>query len=167
MTEDVQDNITIRAASVVDAPRVCRLIEPFVARKQLLHRSTEEISRLIKNGFVAEMSGEVVGFSAIDIYSRKMAELVCLAVAESCQGKGVGRLLVESCIQRAREHKVHELMAISAAEDFMKSCGFDFTLPEQKKAFFIHPGESSTLMRTKASSCDHCKVGEESQSKQT
>jgi len=141
MKEDVENEITYHTASVDDVPHVCQLIEPFVKRKQLLYRSTEEISDLTKNGFVAEMSGEVVGFSAIDIYSRKMAELVCLAVAESCQGKGVGRKLVELCIRCAKENNVHELMAISAADEFMKSCGFDFTLPEQKKAFFIHPGE--------------------------
>jgi len=32
-------------------------------------------------------------------------------------------------------------MAISTSDDFLMQCGFDYSLPNQKRALFIHPGE--------------------------
>jgi hypothetical protein len=37
----------------------------------------------------------------------------------------------------AEDLNVLEVMAITANEEFFRSCGFDFTLPGQKKALFI------------------------------
>jgi hypothetical protein len=33
-------------------------------------------------------------------------------------------------------------MAITSKEDFFRQCGFDFTLPGEKKALFIHTTKS-------------------------
>jgi amino-acid N-acetyltransferase len=71
------------------------------------------------------------------VYSKKLAEVRSLAVAEELRGKGVGKKLVDSCVNLAHELNVLEVMAITANEDFFRSCGFDFTLPGQKKALFI------------------------------
>ena len=85
--------------------------------------------------------GRIVGFATLEIYSRKLAEVRALVVADDQKGKGVGRMLVEACIQRAREEDIMEVMAISSAESFFLSCGFGFTLPDEKKAFFLQTGK--------------------------
>jgi len=54
------------------------------------------------------------------------------------QRQGIGKLLVQACIDCAREHQVLEVMAITAAEQFFRDCGFDYALPDQKKALFIN-----------------------------
>ncbi|GIW94778.1 MAG: N-acetylglutamate synthase [Pirellulaceae bacterium] len=131
--------ILIRAANPIDVPQIRTLIAPFVEQKKLLPRSDEELTELTRNGFVAEVDKQVVGFAAVEVYSRKLAELVCLAVAEPYQGMGIGRRLVRQCIRRARELNILELMAISASDGFLKSCGFDYSLPEQKRALFYQP----------------------------
>lgn len=110
-------------------------------QRLLLSRTEAEIIELTRHGFVANFSpetgpGKIVGFSAIEIYSTKIAELQCLAVHSQFQGSGVGRNLVEHCVQRAKDLRVMELLAISSSEDFLKSCGFDYSLPDQKKALF-------------------------------
>lgn len=133
-----EEPVTIRAASADDVAAVKELIAEFVKQRILLPRSDEELASLMENGFIAEVDGRVVGCAAIDIYSRKMAEIQCLAVAEPMHGKGVGKRLVECCVQRARERNVVELMAISSSERFWMECGFDYSLPDQKRAFFIH-----------------------------
>jgi N-acetylglutamate synthase-like GNAT family acetyltransferase len=74
--------------------------------------------------------------AALEVYSRKLAEIRSLAVSPTLQGKGVGKLLVEACIQLAREKNVLEVMAITSSDGFFISCGFDFTLPGEKKALF-------------------------------
>lgn len=49
----------------------------------------------------------------------------------------MGKHLVEACVELAKQHNVYEVMAISSAEEFFKKCGFDFTLPNLRKAFFL------------------------------
>jgi amino-acid N-acetyltransferase len=60
-----------------------------------------------------------------------------LAVSERMQGKGVGRMLVNACVERARDHQILEVMAITSSDTFFMACGFDYTLPGEKRALFI------------------------------
>lgn len=129
----------IRSSTVDDVPSIQALIDPFVDQKKLLPRTEAEMQRLAAEGFVVISADRVVGFAAVEVYSRKMAELQCLAVDDEFQGRGLGPQLIQKCVQRARELGVHELMAITAYEKPFVQCGFDYSLPNQKKAMFIHP----------------------------
>lgn len=120
-----------------DGPLVLELIEPFVAQRKLLPRTLDEIEELLADGFVAEADGQIVGFVALEVYSKKLAEIRSLCVAESHRLHGIGKRLVQACIDRARARNILEVMAITSAEEFFRSCGFDFTLPGEKKAFFL------------------------------
>ena len=78
-------------------------MRPFVMQRLLLARTEAEIIELTRHGFVAFQETEdqpqrLVGFSAIEIYGPKLAELQCLAVDTNFQGSGVGRQLVEACV---------------------------------------------------------------------
>ena len=83
------------------------------------------------------MPHQVVGTAALEIYNHKLAEIRSLAVAPDLQGSGVGKKLVEACVELAQERNIYEIMAISSSEAFFKACGFDFTLPNERKAFFL------------------------------
>lgn len=136
----MNDSIEIRPATEADTESIYQLCVPFVDSGQLLKRNPEEIRMLVSNGFVAiRGETETVGFAAVEIYSRKLAEILCLAVSPDCQGQGVGKRLVRQCIRFANQHDVVELMAISSSDHFLKNCGFDYTLPDQKRALFINP----------------------------
>jgi amino-acid N-acetyltransferase len=142
MTEPNLEGIVIRPAEARDLNPLDVFIEPFVSQGQLLPRTIDELDALLPRGFIAERAGEIVGFAALEVYSKKLAEIRSLAVAAELRGKGVGKKLVEACIGLAHELNVLEVMAITANEDFFKSCGFDFTLPGQKKALFIQTRDS-------------------------
>jgi len=131
------ESITIRDAQATDVPAVAKLIEPFVKQRKLLPRTEEELRDLTRNGFVAQSEGRVVGFAAVDIYSKKLAEVQCLAVDPGCQRLGIGTKLVRACVQCAQDNNVLELMVITASEDMLRACGFDYSLPDQKRALFI------------------------------
>lgn len=126
----------IRQALPSDAAAIHALMRPFVSQHLLLARSEAEIIELTRHGFVALKGMRCIGFSAVEIYSPKLAELQCLTVHPDVQRTGVGRQLVAHCIDRARSLGVMEVLAISSSEDFLRSCGFDFSLPDQKKALF-------------------------------
>ena len=128
--------IEYRRSIAKDLDAVECLIQPHVAQRKLLPRTSEEISALLKTGFSAVAAGDVIGFAAIEIYSPKLAEILCLAVTDGYQGQGVGKHLVEHCLELARAQNVLEVMAISSAERFLRECGFDYTLPDEKRALF-------------------------------
>ncbi|MDA0810402.1 MAG: GNAT family N-acetyltransferase [Planctomycetota bacterium] len=134
-------SVEIRPVAREDLAGLARFIQPFVDEGKLLPRTTEELEELVYNGFVAETDGRLIGFAALEIYSRKLAEVRSLAVAAEFQGKGVGRALVQQCVERARKRDILEVMAITSSEVFFRSCGFDFTLPGEKKALFITTSE--------------------------
>ena len=139
MSEEAGD-VVVRPVNAAEQAEVVALLKPYVDQKKLLRRTIDELDTLLPNGFVAVSGGRIVGFATLEVYSRKLAEVRALVVAADQQGKGVGHMLVEACIQRARERDVMEVMAISSAESFFLSCGFGFTLPDEKKAFFLQTG---------------------------
>ena len=131
----------IRRAHFDDLDGIQALLQPFVEKRKLLRRMRSELILLMANGYVAEVSDDnglptLVGFSAVEIYSRKLGEIQCLAVAEGYQGNGIGSGLVKACVDRAREKGILEVMAISASDGFLRQLGFDYSLPEQKRALF-------------------------------
>lgn len=138
MSSSESKNVTIRPAEQRDCTALVPFIHAFVEQQKLLPRTETEVNELVEHGFVAECDGRIVGFSALEIYSSKMAEIRSLAVDASLQGCGIGRKLVDACVELARSEDILEVMAITSSDEFFQSCGFDFTLPGEKKALFIH-----------------------------
>ena len=124
-----------------DLADVQAFLQPFMDNQHLLPRTSVELQILLKHGFICRQNNKIAGFAAFEMYSKKLGEIQCLAVDAEFRRQGIGGTLVKMCVQRAREQKVKEVLAISASEEMFKSCGFDYSLPNQKRAFFIQPGE--------------------------
>lgn len=139
--QDDESHLSIRPATTQDIPALLQLIEPLVEEGRLIERTTEEMDELVKTGFLVEIHQQIVGFAALEIYSKKMAEIRSLAVLPIWQGKGIGQRLINACVELAREKNVYEVMAITATEAVFQKCGFDFTLPNQRKALFYQTRE--------------------------
>ncbi|MBS0206551.1 MAG: GNAT family N-acetyltransferase [Planctomycetes bacterium] len=135
-------SFAVRPATVQDVDALHQFIEPFVAAGRLLPRTIDELADLTEHGFLAVSAGQIVGFAALEIYSTKLAELRSLAVSSDCQRHGVGKALVQACVELARQKRVFEVMAITSSDEFFQRCGFDFTLPGEKKAVFLQTRES-------------------------
>jgi amino-acid N-acetyltransferase len=86
--------------------------------------------------FVAEVSGELVGCCALQVYSKRMAEVRSLAVHPDFQDCGVASRLVEGCKQRARERGIKELFAVTSQTSFFERLGFA-TFRREKIAMFF------------------------------
>lgn len=126
----------IRPTTTEDLEAVDAFIQPFVDQKRILPRTIDELRDLLPHAFLAELDGRVVGFAALEIYSRKLAEIRSLAVDDSQRGKGIGRSLVDACLERARERNVFEVMVVTSEDAFFQRCGFHYTLPGEKRALF-------------------------------
>jgi N-acetylglutamate synthase-like GNAT family acetyltransferase len=136
-------DVIVRPATRDDLPALTQLITEFVNANRLLPRTQNELDDLIPFGFVASLGDRLVGFAALEIYSLKLAEVRSLAVVPEMQGHGLGKRLVQQCVELAQSRNVLEVMAITSAEDFFQSCGFDFTLPGEKKALFVRTREDA------------------------
>jgi amino-acid N-acetyltransferase len=127
----------VRPSTMADLDDIYEFIQPFVDAGRLLPRTLDELEGLIPTGFVAISEGEVVGFVALELYSRKLAEIRSLCVSSEHRGQGIGKRLTLACVDLARRQNIFEVMAITSTDDFFRSCGFDFTLPGEKKALFL------------------------------
>jgi len=136
-TAGERPEIVVRGARGSDIESLLGLIEPFVLQRKILPRTIDELTLLLPSYFVAEAAGRIVGCVALEIYSSKLAELRSLVVDPEFQNRGIGRKLVQAAVERAREQRILEVMAITSADEFFQSCGFDFTLPGEKKALFL------------------------------
>ena len=94
----------------------------------------------IPSFFVATVSsgtvkGKLVGCCALQIYSKRMAEVRSLAVHPEFQDRGVASQLVECCVQRARERGIKEMFAVTSQTAFFGRLGFA-TFRREKTAMF-------------------------------
>ncbi len=137
MLNDAKTGIRIQTAVRADLPELYDFILPFVQSGEILPRTLDELEDLLETLFIARLDGSIVGCAALEIYNKKLCEIRSLAVDPAAQGLGIGKKLVEACVALAEREGIYEIMAISIAEDFFRSCGFDFTLPNLKKAFFL------------------------------
>ena len=136
LKHELPTSYIIRPANEEDFSRVTELLKPFVEQRKLMRRTRAETHALISTGFVAEFEGRVVGFASVEIYSKKLSEIQCLAVEDGHQGRGIGGALVTHCVELARTRGIMEVMAISSSEKFLQDLGFDYSLPNQKRALF-------------------------------
>jgi amino-acid N-acetyltransferase len=135
-------DIIIRRANAQDLAALEIFLLQFVETGELLPRTLSELEELMDVLFVAMLEQHVVGCAALEIYSPKLAEIRSLAVGREVQGMGVGKRLVAACIELAKERHIFEVMAISAEDDFFLACGFDYTLPNLRRAFFMTTRDS-------------------------
>lgn len=78
----------------------------------------------IPSFFVAEHGGEIVACCALQVYSRRLAEVRSLAVREEYQGQGIAARLVDACRERGRQRKVRQLFAVTSSPAFFERRGF-------------------------------------------
>lgn len=117
--------MNIRPARVGDVPAIQELIRTFADRKLMIRRSPGELYESIREFFVAvEADGPIIGCAALHVFWEDLAELKCLAVAPSAQGRGVGRELVEACWKAAADLEIKTVFTLTYVADFFERCGF-------------------------------------------
>ena len=99
--------------------------------------------------FVATSGDRLIGCCALQIYSKRMAEVRSLSVHPDFQDRGVASRLVQCCIKRAKERGIRELFAVTSQTSFFGRLGFA-TFRREKTAMFHeltpHTRESSNRL---------------------
>ncbi len=117
--------LKIRPARVGNVPAIYELIRTFADRKLMIRRSLGELYESIREFLVAiDDNNRVVGCAALHVFWEDLAELKCLAVSERAHGQGVGRNLVDSCWEAARELELTSVFTLTYVPEFFEKCGY-------------------------------------------
>ena len=85
--------------------------------------------------FVASAGGRLIGCCALQIYSKRLAEVRSLAVHPDFQDLRVASRLVERCIHRGKDRRIRELFAVTSQTSLFGRLGFA-TFRREKTAMF-------------------------------
>ncbi|ACD65761.1 MULTISPECIES: N-acetyltransferase [unclassified Sulfurihydrogenibium] len=117
----------IRKAKVKDATEIFKILQHFALKEVLLPRSLNSIYENIRDFFVCEVDGKIVGVGSLHVYWEDLAEIKSLAVKEEYQHLGIGRSIVQECLNEAKELGIKRVFALTYVPDFFKKIGFEIT----------------------------------------
>ena len=114
----------IRKATVDDVKGIHKLVNFYAKRDRMLPRSLNEIYENLRDFFVYIDRKKVVGCCALHIDWEDLAEIRSLAVAKPKNGRGIGRRLLDQCLEDAKTLKVNKIFALTYVPEFFKKAGF-------------------------------------------
>jgi len=114
----------IRKARIPDARAIHKLLIGYARDGLVLSRSLPEVYESIRDFYVAEEGGLIVGTVCLHICWEDLAEVRSLAVAEGQEGKGIGRRLVNACLDEARSLGLKRVFALTYKPGFFDKLGF-------------------------------------------
>lgn len=114
----------LRKARIKDIPAVHGLINDCAAKGEMLPRSLAELYDNMRDYFVYEEHGSVLGTCALHICWEDLAEIRSLCVVPSARRRGIARKLVDACLEEARQFKVERVFLLTYQEGFFSKFGF-------------------------------------------
>lgn len=114
----------IRKAKVKDAKQIFQILQEFALKGLLLPRSLNSIYENIRDFYVYEEDGKIKAVVSLHIYWEDLAEIKSLAVKEDVQKKGIGKKLVEKCIEDAKDLGIKRVFALTYVPQFFEKLGF-------------------------------------------
>src|ERR1700722_2486776 len=116
----------VRQARTRDVPEIRELIDQNVGSRRLLEKHTVNLYEDILEFSVCESSpgGGVVGCGALHVLWEDLAELRTVAVDETRRGEGIGHLIVDDLLDRARRVGVSRVFVLTFAVSFFGRHGF-------------------------------------------
>jgi amino-acid N-acetyltransferase len=118
------DGPAIRKAVIADVPAIQALVNHFANEHKMLSRSLSEIYENVRDFFVIEDRGAVVGSAALHVFWSDLAEVRALAVAERYQHQGLGKRLVAACRREAEKMGIKRMFCLTFQDAFFRQLGF-------------------------------------------
>ncbi|NJC87652.1 MAG: N-acetyltransferase [Desulfuromonas sp.] len=114
----------VRKAIIPDVREIHRLLLDYARDGLLLSRSLAELYESLRDFYVFEIDGRVVGTAALNICWEDLAELRSLAVHPDYNGRGAGKELVQACLDEARRLGIRRVFALTYKQAFFEKLGF-------------------------------------------
>ena len=117
-------SFVIRPAKTSDVKKIRAIVDTYAVERKLLSKETVTLFESVQEFVVAESDGEVVGCGALHVLWEDIAEVRTVAVVEQMHGKGVGHLILENILARAKEVGVKKVFCLTFETKFFGSHGF-------------------------------------------
>lgn len=114
----------LRKAQISDVKEIQKLLTYFAGRGDMLSRSLSELYESLRDFYIIEEDGKLLGTSALHIVWEDLAEIRSVAVSEDAGRRGIGTKVVQACIDEGREIGLRRLFCLTYKPDFFAKFGF-------------------------------------------
>ncbi|MCL2149344.1 MAG: N-acetyltransferase [Dehalococcoidia bacterium] len=116
--------ICVKKATITNVPQIHKLINAFAEQGEMLARPLSEIYENVRDFFVVQNGNNLLGTAALHVAWADIAEVKSLAVAEANHRQGLGKMLVQACLEEAQEIGIPQVFCLTYVPDFFAHCGF-------------------------------------------
>ncbi len=136
-------SVTIRRANMADVKSIHALLMGCAKQGLLLPRALSHLYRHIRDFYVAETAeGEVLACCALSPMWDNLAEICSLVVLDDHRKQGLGRKIVQACLDDCAELGIDTAFALTYQEEFFKRLNFEIVdkdiLPQKIWADCVH-----------------------------
>ena len=114
----------IRKAKIGDVKDIQKLLTSFASRGEMLSRSLSELYDSLRDFYVFEQDGKLLGTSALHIIWEDLAEVRSVAVSEEAGRRGIGSQVVGACLDEARSLGLKRIFCLTYKPEFFAKFGF-------------------------------------------
>jgi amino-acid N-acetyltransferase len=136
-------SVAVRRARTGDVLAIRALVDLYAPAGILLDKAMVTLYEDVQEFDVAELDGRVVGCGALHVLWADLAEVRTVAVDPTCRQRGIGHLLLESLLRRARDLDVRRVFCLTFEVDFFAAHGF-----QRFTATAVEPGVYEELLRS-------------------
>jgi amino-acid N-acetyltransferase len=120
------ESIKVRPAKTSDIGAIADLCGPLIQSRVLLGKERVELYESVQEFLVAEdSSGTVIGCGALHVMWEDLGEVRTVAIEESHQGQGVGKLILTSLLERAKDLGLKRIFCLTFEVEFFGKLGFE------------------------------------------
>ncbi len=136
-------DVIIRRAHMGDVKDIHQLLMDCAKQGLLLPRALSHLYRHIRDFYVAQMpDNSIVGCCALAPTWDNLAEVCSLVVHDSMRMQGLGRKIVERCMEDCKQLNIDKVFALTYKEGFFIKLGFTVVdkdvLPQKIWADCVH-----------------------------
>jgi amino-acid N-acetyltransferase len=117
--------IELVKAKLSDIPEMQELVVSEVKDGIILNRTEDEVATNIRSYVLAKENGRLVGYTALHIHSKRLAEIRSLIVDAEYRGQNVGKRMVEFTLEEAKFLGVEEdVLVLTYLPQFFEKLNF-------------------------------------------
>jgi amino-acid N-acetyltransferase len=115
----------IRKARVKDVKTIKDMVNGYAREGLMLARSYSELYESIRDFYVYETDGEVMGCCALHVMWDDLAEVLSFAVKPEYRNNGIGSELLNTCLEDEHALDVGTVFTLTCIPEFFEKRGFN------------------------------------------
>ncbi|MDR1294084.1 MAG: amino-acid N-acetyltransferase [Bifidobacteriaceae bacterium] len=124
MDSPPESGVVVRPARPADIVGVRALVSPYVDRRFIVAKPPVAYYESVQEFVVAIVDERVVGCGALHVMWADLAEVRTLAVLPEYRGAGIGHLILEALLARARDLRLERVFCLTFEVGFFRCHGF-------------------------------------------